>query len=140
VRAASRWLIGFAALFTALSPLVADFNDTHLENAAWPPHARFHGVLLACAMVATGVLAVALVWRPFPVAERRLRVRVAAFLPAAVWGSFFVALAVPGTSSWPDGSRPFMRVAPNVIAAAIVVCMATLAWRLDERLLARAGH
>jgi hypothetical protein len=39
----------------------------------------------------------ALLWRPAAhSAERPLRVAIAALLPAMIWGSFFLALLVPG--------------------------------------------
>ncbi len=133
VCAASRWLIAVAALITAISPLLADFNASHLENERWPPHARYHGLLLVWTMVALGLTSVTLVWRPFDVRERALRVGLASLLPAVVWASFSVMLAVPGTSSWPDGAERPLPIAPNVLIGVVIVAIAALAWRLDVR-------
>jgi len=128
----TRALITLVALVTSLAPEIADFNATHLENPQWSAHARYHGVLLACTMVAIGTVSVALVWRPFPAGERRLRVALAAGLPAAVWGGFFIALAFPDASSWPDGVTHTMIVAPNVLVAGVLMALAALAWWLDR--------
>lgn len=35
-------LLSFSALATAMGPFIADFNETHVKNPNWPPHARFH--------------------------------------------------------------------------------------------------
>jgi hypothetical protein len=137
VCAASRWLIGAGALFTAIAPLVADFNASHLENAAWPAHARYHGLLLACVMVGIGAVAITMIWRPFPAAERRLRVALATGLPAMLWLAFALVLVVPGASSWPDGAARLLPIAPNVIIGQVLVLLELIAWRLDAR--ARRG-
>jgi hypothetical protein len=131
---AARVLISLAAVFTILSTEVADFNATHFYNEAWPPHARYHGVLLMCAMVGVGLASLALLWRPAAhSAERPLRVAIAALLPAMIWGSFFLALLVPGTSSWPDGTPRSFAIAPNVIAGGIVVALCVAGWTIDRR-------
>jgi hypothetical protein len=53
-------IITFIALFTAISPFLADWNHTHIFNDAWPPHAKFHnaqtmmfGLLLGLSSVIT---------------------------------------------------------------------------------------
>jgi hypothetical protein len=132
-RFATRALVTLVALATCISPEIADFNATHLENPLWPAHARYHGVLLACAMVVAGSVAIAMVWRPCVQAERRLRVAIATGFPAALWAAFFVALAFPDASSWPDGGERPLVVAPNVILAAVLVAISAVAWRLDRR-------
>jgi hypothetical protein len=76
----------------------------------------------------------ALLWRPAAhSAERPLRVAIAALLPAMIWGSFFLALLVPGTSSWPDGTPRSFAIAPNVIAGGIVVALCVAGWAIDRR-------
>lgn len=39
---ASRILLVLENLFYATGAFVADFNETHVYNPSWPPHARFH--------------------------------------------------------------------------------------------------
>ena len=35
-------LLASLAVVTAAGPYLADWSDTHLFNARWPPHAKFH--------------------------------------------------------------------------------------------------
>ncbi len=61
-----RILISINALTISIGAFVADFNETHVLNTRWPPHARFHngqtmslGVLLAASSLYY-------LWRPKP--------------------------------------------------------------------------
>lgn len=39
---AGQLLLSFVAVVTSISPILADFNATHIFNPLWLPHARFH--------------------------------------------------------------------------------------------------
>src|SRR3712207_5999807 len=91
-----RLLITVALVSTVVGPVAADWNRTHIFNPEWPPHARFHGVVGLCLSVAFSLVGLWLLWRPSP--ERDLHTLVAALVPVVGWGSFFLALQVPGAS------------------------------------------
>jgi hypothetical protein len=44
-REAGRGLLTLANLITAVAPVAADWNASHIFNQRWPSHARFHGVV-----------------------------------------------------------------------------------------------
>jgi hypothetical protein len=46
-------------VITAVAPLAADWNDSHIFNRRWPSHARFHGVV---ALTMTSTLAGLNLW------------------------------------------------------------------------------
>jgi len=55
-------LITATAFTLAVFPPIVDFNETHISNPDWPPHARFHVVWQVFAQTACALLAMALVW------------------------------------------------------------------------------
>ena len=59
--------VGYAVL-----TVIADFNKTHATNPEWTPHARFHVVWQILSYVGFGLLALALIWWPGPLAVERL--------------------------------------------------------------------
>ena len=42
-RIIGRLTITLAVLAIAIIPIRSDWNDSHIFNVEWPPHARFHG-------------------------------------------------------------------------------------------------
>jgi len=101
--------IGWGAL-----TVLADFNKTHATNPKWMPHARFHVVWQICSYVGFGLLALALIWWPGPLALERLYL--AAVMSAVVYTAFFVALiAMPiygGAAYDANGYQPFKAPVP----------------------------
>lgn len=101
--------IGWAAL-----TVVADFNKTHATNPKWTPHARFHVVWQISSYVGFGLLALALIWWPGPLATERLYL--VAIMSAVVYAAFFAALAAMplyGGAAYDDnGYQPFKAPLP----------------------------
>jgi hypothetical protein len=94
-REAGRSLLTLANLITALAPVAADWNDSHIFNQRWPSHARFHGVV---ALAMTSGLASLNLWSLWsPATDRRTRRLFAAAVPVGYWAPFLVAPLVPGT-------------------------------------------
>jgi uncharacterized membrane protein len=100
---------GYAAL-----TVIADFNKTHAANPEWTPHARFHVVWQILSYVGFGLLALALIWWPGPLAVERLYL--VALMGAIVYAAFFGALiAMPiygGAAYDRNGYRPFKAPLP----------------------------
>ena len=127
-----RLLVSLAALITGVAPILADWNDTHIFSRRWSPHARFHGVT---ALVTTNLLAamsLVLAWRRS--VDRDAAMTVAALIPIAYWGPFFVAPLVPGTAI-EDRGNDVGRIAGvpvNLAGAGATVITAALGWYLDR--------
>lgn len=95
----ARCLFTINAVGIAVGGFVADWNDSHVFNPRWPPHAKFHdgqtlafGVLLA---VATLFFA----WRRS--GDRRTNVLAAAITGGVLYWAQAAAFAVPGVA-WTD--------------------------------------
>ena len=98
----------------AVATVIADFNNTHATNPKWTPHARFHVVWQISSYVGFGLLALALIWWPGPLAIERLYL--AALMGAVVYAAFFVAVVtmpVYGGGAYDDnGYQPFAAPVP----------------------------
>lgn len=103
--------IGWGAL-----TVFADFNKTHATNPKWTPHARFHVVWQISSYVGFGLLALALIWWPGPLATERLYL--VAIMSAIVYAAFFAALAAMplyGGAAYDDnGYQPFKAPLPLI--------------------------
>jgi hypothetical protein len=82
----SRLLITGAAIGTVVGTGRAALNRTHVFNAAWPPHARFHAAAGWGTVVSAQLVSLWLVWRPNrDVSQRDLAIKTAALLPTIAW-------------------------------------------------------
>jgi Family of unknown function (DUF6640) len=98
----------------AFATIIADFNATHATNPNWTGHARFHVVWQITSYIGFGLLALALIWFPRPLAIERLYL--AALMGAIVYSAFFIALftmPVYGGHAYDDnGYQPFPAPVP----------------------------
>ncbi len=113
---AARILLTLGTLGYGFVTVLADFNKTHATNPAWTPHARFHVVWQISSYVGFGLLALALIWIPGPLAAERLYL--ACIMGAIVYGAFFVAtFAMPiygGRAFDDNGYLPFAAPVPII--------------------------
>jgi Family of unknown function (DUF6640) len=100
----------------AVLTVVADFNKTHATNPEWTPHAQFHVVWQISSYIGFGLLALALIWWPGPLAIERLYL--VALMGAIVYAAFFAALiAMPlygGAAYDKNGYQPFKAPLPII--------------------------
>ena len=112
----ARVLLTLTTAGWAFATVLADFNATHATNPKWTPHARFHVVWQISSYVGFGVLALALIWWPGPLALERLYL--VALMSAIVYAAFFAALiAMPvygGRAYDENGYQPFAAPIPIV--------------------------
>ena len=121
-RTIGRTLISAAAIQTAVVPILADWNETHVFSDQWSPHARFHGIVSLGMNATLAPVALWMVWR------RRPEPGPAALISIAYWGWFFGAALVSGTDV-EDPGHPVPRVAgipANMVAATAGVSLAVL--------------
>ena len=106
----STGFISFVALFTAVSPFLADFNATHVYNTAWPGHARFHNGQTMTTGLLCGLLSLYFLWgKSASTAATALEnLKVAVLFAAFYWLAMAPAILYPGaTFSDPElGGRP----------------------------------
>jgi hypothetical protein len=95
-REAGRGLLTLANLITAVAPIAADWNDSHIFNQRWPSHARFHGVV---ALTMTSSLAGLNLWSLWsPATDRRTSRLFAAAVPTSLLGA--AATTLTAVAGW----------------------------------------
>ncbi|HEY9707765.1 MAG TPA: DUF6640 family protein [Oculatellaceae cyanobacterium] len=130
----SRILLSVVVVNTAVVSVVVDWNSSHIFNPDWPPHARFHDVVMLHLLSGCSLIALWLLWRQS--AEPEVGFKVATLIPVIFWAAFFyTTLLVPGTglSATPNEAPPSLAgipLYPNVIIAAINVMLAAIAYWL----------
>jgi hypothetical protein len=93
---AGKFLISFIAVFTAVSPYIADWNKTHIYNPTWPPHAKFHNAQTMVLGAFLGMLSIYCLWFRKNVTYRQ-KVNEATVLAVLYWLAQFPALFFPGS-------------------------------------------
>lgn len=132
----SRLILTGAAVGTIIGTSLADLNRSHVFNAAWPPHARFHGVAGWGTVTSTQLLALWLLWQAKERDnERGLAIKVAALLPVAAWAPFFLAVLTPGTAveDEPGHLARIAGVPSNMLPATLVPAVAAVGYTLHRR-------
>ena len=131
---AGKSLLTFLLGVFPLLNVLFDWNQTHVFNPAWPPHARFHvtwGLVVAWSAVA---IALWLLWRRST--EPEVGVKVALLVQLALWTPFFyLTLVVPGTSL-AEAVQPKiagMVIAPQVVIGIIILVLTAWGYRLATR-------
>jgi hypothetical protein len=91
-------------ILAAWGPIGADFNDTHLFNPDWMPHAKLHMMTVFTTSVALGIFGLYLVWGQTHSRPERLRLSA---VPGLVYviGLIVAAMTMPmygGSLYWFD--------------------------------------
>ncbi len=127
-----RITLSTVAAWTAVGSFVFDWNDTHVKNPNWPPHAKFHNAQTMSTGVLLALSTVFFTWRRG--GDRATNVTAAALFAGNYWLTQFVSAWFPG-AAWTDpeflkpGERldaPFPPQRRVDIGATIVVAAATL--------------
>jgi len=109
-RTTGKILISAVALFAPVGGVVADWNETHVHNPKWPPHAKFHnGQTLAFAFE-LAALSLWQLWRPTDAPRSALRW--GTVLAGLYWAAQAPAVLAPGAAlADPEFAHPERRIA-----------------------------
>ncbi|KAK1526744.1 hypothetical protein CPAR01_13272 [Colletotrichum paranaense] len=89
-------LDGIMLLFGAY---MADWNETHIHNPRWPPHAKFHNAQTMTLSLILGMATLFFTWRTNTSAEMsKESFRIAGFMGSIYWVAGWASLLYPGTS------------------------------------------
>ena len=149
-----RFLLTFVSLDTAFGGFLADWNETHIKNPNWPPHARFHNGQTMSLGLCLGLLTGYFAWRPvFAAPSKNIKalkggeggedrgigeqesITISAVLGTLYWISGLSAILYPGTL-WIDPE--FGTGAPQVPIFVLSVVAAWVGWGFEMRRLKKS--
>jgi hypothetical protein len=90
-------LISLVAIFTAVSPYLADWNETHIYNPLWLPHAKFHNAQTMVLGALLGLLSVYCLWLRRETSAKQ-RLNEGAVLASLYWLAQLPAAFFPGAA------------------------------------------
>ncbi len=132
-----RLLVFFTVGSVMFAPLTADLNETHVFNPAWPPHARFHAMVMVLMSIGLTLTGWWLIWKRS--SDHATCMTVAAIIPLLAWASFFPAALVPGAGleDHPDSLPRVVGMPLNLFMAGLMVMLTLLGywlyWRQEGR-------
>lgn len=91
----SRSIVTVVAVFTMVSPYLADWNATHIYNPLWPPHAKFHNAQTLLMGSMLGACALYFLWGR---GDARARFHAAMLFAGLYWVTQMGSIALPGTA------------------------------------------
>ncbi|MER6567880.1 DUF6640 family protein [Streptomyces sp. NPDC001093] len=159
-------LLTLTSLVTAYGSYFFDWNETHIYNPNWPPHAKFHNAQTMSMGTAVGMAGLYTLWgRRGPWTRDRLQVSTAA--ASVYWITQLSSTLFPGTAlfdgPWPASAldradagasgpgsgreqeeqvpaRPPRVRGPQTVVASVSLALNVLAYGLESRRLARGSE
>lgn len=124
-------LISLSAVWTGVGPFLFDWNETHIYNPSWPPHAKFHNgqtMSMGAGLAAATLLQL---WPPFRNnAQARAALDGASVSAVMYWLTQASALAYPGAKAVdPPGTAFF----PQGRYAGPPLALVVLGYALERR-------
>ena len=94
---AGRILLTLSSVGLIAGSYIADWNETHVLNPKWPPHARFHNGQTMSMGAGIGLCTLYYTWRSYATLECAQQGVVTAILFGSLyWATAFSAIFYPG--------------------------------------------
>ncbi|MBX9952642.1 MAG: hypothetical protein K2Y39_25940 [Candidatus Obscuribacterales bacterium] len=90
-----RILVSLVSLVTIFGAFIFDWDETHIFNPNWPPHAKFHNGQTMSMGVCLGILSLWLLWRKKKISNFDFGLAVA--IASLYWITQASAILYPGT-------------------------------------------
>ncbi len=126
-----RLLLSLVLVGSAAAVFGFTWNESHVFNPDWHPHARFHAAQIMGIAAAASAVGLWLVWRRS--AEPDVVTLAVAAAAVCFWGAEFFAFFIPGTSPSPDFADPNtfsllgFEVYGNLFFSGVMIALSVLA-------------
>ncbi|KAL2815403.1 hypothetical protein BDW59DRAFT_166808 [Aspergillus cavernicola] len=126
-------LISLAGLATSIGCYLADWNETHIHNPRWPPHARFHNGQTMSMGLLLGLTTLYYLYCPATSIEMKRRdLNAAVWVGSLYWTTQLSALCYPGSLAV---DPEFGTGAPQVYICATMFALLGSGFWLERRAL-----
>jgi hypothetical protein len=117
------WLVTIVAVLTSCLAYVFDWNETHVYNPNWPPHAKFHNAQTLLLGTLLGVVSLVLLWGKHDL-------RSAVLTCSLYWLAQLGSLLFPGTALIDPEfrNRHGGRAPMQPLLASVLLCLLATAW------------
>ena len=136
------WIITLVALLTIFGPFLADWNETHIYNPRWTPHAKYHNAQTMAFGPVLGVLALYFLWGRRG-GDERSNVSLAILFASLYYATQLLAFLFPGVAAFdPEftADAPTLLGLPGQLVMDIIIfALLGIAYLLEQRLNGRAG-
>lgn len=93
-------LLTLSATMQILGPFLADFNETHVLNPRWPPHARFHNGQTMSMGLGLGLCTLYYTFRPQKsITQTKDSLQTAALFGSLYWVTGLSGILYPGSKA-----------------------------------------
>ncbi|OLN81941.1 hypothetical protein CCHL11_08624 [Colletotrichum chlorophyti] len=119
-----RILLTLEGISLIFGPFMADWNETHIHNPRWPPHAKFHNAQTMTLALILGIATLFFTWRTNATpAMAKDSLRIAGFLGSIYYLAGLASIWFPGTDGLdPETGGPgFPQKYPFTIAAGLAL-------------------
>ncbi|KAH7141950.1 hypothetical protein EDB81DRAFT_843432 [Dactylonectria macrodidyma] len=126
-----RLLLSIDSIMLLIGRFLADWNETHVFNPRWPPHAKFHNVQTIALASILGGVTLYFTWRPASSQLIRNAYLAMATITGSVhWISGFMAYFFPNTDGLdPEFGGPgFPQAAPFTVGLSLAIAGFFLEW------------
>lgn len=134
----SKALLSFVSLTTSVGCYIADWNETHIYNERWPPHAKFHNGQTMSMGALLGLITAFYTFRSARSAELRSHyLDVVAWVGALYWVTQLSAFLYPGSLAT---DPEFGTGAPQIYVSAVSLSSLAVGVWLEKRALSSSSH
>jgi hypothetical protein len=130
-------LISVVALYAAAGSYFFDWNETHIYNPLWPPHARFHNAQTMLLGTGIGLAALWVLW--FLKGDERNKRRVSTVLAGLYWLTQAGSLLFPGTALTDPQFTHAGQMPAQLVVDAVMLTSLAIGCRLEVKRL-KAKH
>jgi hypothetical protein len=125
-------LMSLVALWSTGGSYIFDWNNTHIYNPQWPPHAKFHNAQTMLLGTSLGLLSLWLLW--IAKGERMRNIKLSAILASFYWLTQAGAIFFPGTALIdPEFKHPGQLPAQLIVDVVMLVMLVTGYWLASKK-------